>query len=132
MARAPADEVTNAGAEREDSPGGERARGGLSYGERGESAKLWGEPGMTRERVEQSRHQEAQAGADILGGRLVTHDAGDEEGGEGAGGPRLRRSALPRTTRLRFDGSGHVPASVWDGRRGRPEPDGRPGGAPAR
>jgi 4-oxalomesaconate hydratase len=49
----------------------------LSYGERGESAKLWREPGMTLERVKRSRHQEAQAAADILGGRLVTFDAGD-------------------------------------------------------
>ena len=32
---------------------------------------------MRLERVKRSRHQEAQAAADILGGRLVTFDAGD-------------------------------------------------------
>ncbi len=49
----------------------------LSYGERGESAKLWREKGMTLERVKKNRHEEAQKAAEILGARLVTFDAGD-------------------------------------------------------
>jgi len=49
----------------------------LSYGERGESAKLWREPRMTLERVKKSRHGEAEAAADVLGGKLVVFDAGD-------------------------------------------------------
>jgi len=39
----------------------------LSYGERGESAKLWREPGMTLERVKATREAEAKAAAAILG-----------------------------------------------------------------
>src|SRR5215510_11373501 len=49
----------------------------LSYGERGESAKLWREPRMTLGRVKKSRHGEAEAAADVLGGKLVVFDAGD-------------------------------------------------------
>lgn len=49
----------------------------LSYGERGESAKLWREPGMTLERVKRARHAEAMAAADILGGEVEFLDAGD-------------------------------------------------------
>jgi 4-oxalomesaconate hydratase len=49
----------------------------LSYGERGESAKLWREPGMTLEKVKQARHREAQAAADLLGGELECFDLGD-------------------------------------------------------
>jgi len=49
----------------------------LAYGERGESAKLWREPGMTLERVKRNRHDEAERAAGILGGRLVAFDAGD-------------------------------------------------------
>lgn len=49
----------------------------LSYGERGESAKLWREPGMTLERVKRDRHDEARRAADVLGGRPVFFDAGD-------------------------------------------------------
>ena len=39
----------------------------LSYGERGESAKLWREPGMTLERVKAARREEAERAAGILG-----------------------------------------------------------------
>ncbi|MBS0559259.1 MAG: PIG-L family deacetylase [Proteobacteria bacterium] len=39
----------------------------LSYGERGESAKLWRQPGMTLERVKAEREKEARAAAEILG-----------------------------------------------------------------
>ncbi len=39
----------------------------LSYGERGESAKLWRQPGMTLERVKAGRQQEAEAAAAALG-----------------------------------------------------------------
>lgn len=49
----------------------------LSLGERGESAKLWREPGMTLERVKQSRLQEAQAAAELLGGEVEFFDCGD-------------------------------------------------------
>lgn len=49
----------------------------LSYGERGESAKLWREPAITLERVKRARHEEAQAAAGILGGQFECFDAGD-------------------------------------------------------
>jgi 4-oxalomesaconate hydratase len=49
----------------------------LAYGERGESAKLWREPGMTLERVKASRKDEAQRAADTLGGEIEFFDAGD-------------------------------------------------------
>jgi 4-oxalomesaconate hydratase len=39
----------------------------LSYGERGESAKLWRQPGMTLERVKAARQEEAAAAARVLG-----------------------------------------------------------------
>lgn len=39
----------------------------LSYGERGESAKLWRVPGMTLERVKAERQKEAEAAAQALG-----------------------------------------------------------------
>lgn len=39
----------------------------LSYGERGESAKLWNQPGMTLERVKVERQKEAEAAARHLG-----------------------------------------------------------------
>ena len=38
----------------------------LSYGERGESAKLWRQPGMTLERVKTEREREARAAASVL------------------------------------------------------------------
>lgn len=49
----------------------------LSFGERGESAKLWREPGMTMDRVKQERRREAQEAADILGCEVVFLDRGD-------------------------------------------------------
>ena len=49
----------------------------LSYGERGESAKLWREKGMTLDRVKQARHREAEAAAAILGGEVEFLDGGD-------------------------------------------------------
>ena len=41
----------------------------LSFGERGESAKLWREPGMTMEKVKSNRKEEATRAAEILGAR---------------------------------------------------------------
>jgi len=49
----------------------------LSYGERGESAKLWREKGMTLEKVKADRRREAQAAADLLGGDIEFFDLGD-------------------------------------------------------
>ena len=49
----------------------------LSYGERGESAKLWREPGMTLERVKADRQRESQAAADVLGAEVDFFDCGD-------------------------------------------------------
>ena len=49
----------------------------LSYGERGESAKLWREKGMTLEKVKTGRRREAQAAADLLGGEVEFFDLGD-------------------------------------------------------
>ncbi len=49
----------------------------LSFGERGESAKLWKLAGMTLERVKKGRQEEAQAAADILGCEIVFLDVGD-------------------------------------------------------
>ncbi|MBI4472458.1 MAG: PIG-L family deacetylase [Acidobacteria bacterium] len=49
----------------------------LSYGERGESEKLWREPGMTLKRVKEVRHSEAERAADILGTEIRFFDAGD-------------------------------------------------------
>lgn len=49
----------------------------LSYGERGESAKLWRQPNMTLERVKQVRQQEARAAAEILGAEIEFWDIGD-------------------------------------------------------
>ena len=39
----------------------------LSFGERGESAKLWKQEGMTLERVKAERKEEAEAAAGALG-----------------------------------------------------------------
>ena len=39
----------------------------LSYGERGESTKLWRQPGMTLERVKTERRKEAESAAEKLG-----------------------------------------------------------------
>ncbi|MDO6682435.1 MULTISPECIES: PIG-L deacetylase family protein [unclassified Oceanobacter] len=49
----------------------------LSYGERGESAKLWRQPGMTLEAVKEARQEEAQQAADILGAEVEFWDIGD-------------------------------------------------------
>jgi 4-oxalomesaconate hydratase len=49
----------------------------LSYGERGESERLWREPGMTLERVKQTRRAEAERAADILETEIRFFDAGD-------------------------------------------------------
>lgn len=49
----------------------------LSYGERGESAKLWRQSGMTLEKVKAARREEAQRAADILGGDVEFWDIGD-------------------------------------------------------
>jgi 4-oxalomesaconate hydratase len=49
----------------------------LSYGERGESAKLWRQAGMTMDRVKADRHREAEAAAKILGAELTCFDIGD-------------------------------------------------------
>ena len=49
----------------------------LSFGERGESAKLWKEDGMTPERVKAIRREEALAAAAVLGGEAEFFDCGD-------------------------------------------------------
>jgi 4-oxalomesaconate hydratase len=49
----------------------------LSYGERGESAKLWKEKGMTLERVKANRRDEAGAAANLLGADIEFFDCGD-------------------------------------------------------
>jgi 4-oxalomesaconate hydratase len=49
----------------------------LSFGERGESAKLWKEGGMTIARVKELRRQEALAAAAVLGGEVEFFDCGD-------------------------------------------------------
>jgi 4-oxalomesaconate hydratase len=50
----------------------------LSFGERGESAKLWKQPGMTLERVKSARRDEAEKAAATLGVRdLICFDLGD-------------------------------------------------------
>ena len=49
----------------------------LSYGERGESAKLWREKGVTLDKVKADRRAEAQAAADLLGGEVEFFDLGD-------------------------------------------------------
>ena len=49
----------------------------LSFGERGESAKLWREPGMTMEKVKTNRKQEAMRAAEILGAKIHFLDVGD-------------------------------------------------------
>lgn len=49
----------------------------LSFGERGESARLWRQEGMTVEQVKMVRRKEAEAAAGILGAEIVFLDAGD-------------------------------------------------------
>jgi len=49
----------------------------LSFGERGESAKLWRQPDMTMEKVKATRKQEAIEAAGVLGAKTVFYDIGD-------------------------------------------------------
>jgi 4-oxalomesaconate hydratase len=49
----------------------------LSFGERGESAKLWREGGMTMEKVKTVRKEEAVRAAEILGAKTIFFDVGD-------------------------------------------------------
>jgi 4-oxalomesaconate hydratase len=49
----------------------------LSYGERGESERLWKTPGMTLERVKESRRAESEKAAAILGAEIRFFDSGD-------------------------------------------------------
>ena len=49
----------------------------LSFGEKGESAKLWKEGGMTLERVKGLRREEALTAAAVLGGEAEFLDCGD-------------------------------------------------------
>jgi 4-oxalomesaconate hydratase len=49
----------------------------LSFGERGESAKLWKEKGMNLDRVKELRREEALTAAGILGGEVDFFDCGD-------------------------------------------------------
>jgi 4-oxalomesaconate hydratase len=49
----------------------------LSFGERGESAKLWQQPGMTLNRVKAVRKEEALRAAEILGACVRFLDCGD-------------------------------------------------------
>ena len=49
----------------------------LSYGERGESAKLWRQEGMTLSTVKAARRQEAEQAARVLGASVEFLDCGD-------------------------------------------------------
>src|SRR5215472_2052296 len=49
----------------------------LSYGERGESASAWRQPGMTVERVKTIRKAESERAAAALGAEVHFLDAGD-------------------------------------------------------
>ena len=49
----------------------------LSFGERGESERLWKQPGMTLERVKELRRAESQKAADLLGAEIRFFDSGD-------------------------------------------------------
>lgn len=49
----------------------------LSFGERGESAKLWKQSGMTLEHVKRNRRAEAEQAANILGADVRFFDCGD-------------------------------------------------------
>ena len=49
----------------------------LSFGERGESAKLWRKGEMTEQLVKDARREEAQRAADILGASVEFFDLGD-------------------------------------------------------
>src|ERR1017187_2078637 len=49
----------------------------LSHGERGESERLWRQPGMTLDRVKASRRAESEKAAGILGAEIRFFDSGD-------------------------------------------------------
>lgn len=49
----------------------------LSFGERGESGKLWKQGNMTLDQVKEARRAEAEAAARVLGGEPVFFDLGD-------------------------------------------------------
>jgi 4-oxalomesaconate hydratase len=49
----------------------------LSFGERGESAKLWRKGGMTLDKVKAARRAEAEQAATILGAQIEFFDLGD-------------------------------------------------------
>jgi 4-oxalomesaconate hydratase len=49
----------------------------LSYGERGESERLWKMPSMTLERVKELRQAESEKAAEILGAEIRFFDSGD-------------------------------------------------------
>jgi 4-oxalomesaconate hydratase len=49
----------------------------LSFGERGESAKLWRQPGMTLDVVKKTRREEAEHAASLLGASIEFWDVGD-------------------------------------------------------
>ena len=49
----------------------------LSFGERGESAKLWRQSGMTLDKVKAARRDEALRAGDLLGAELEFFDLGD-------------------------------------------------------
>ncbi len=49
----------------------------LSFGERGESAKLWRQPGMTLEQVKVARRVEAKKAAQVLSTEIEFLDVGD-------------------------------------------------------
>ena len=49
----------------------------LSYGERGESERLWKQPGMTLDCVKTSRRAESEKAAGILGAEIRFFDSGD-------------------------------------------------------
>lgn len=49
----------------------------LSYGERGESERLWRQPGMTLDCVKASRQAESEKAAGILGAEIRFFDSGD-------------------------------------------------------
>jgi 4-oxalomesaconate hydratase len=49
----------------------------LSYGERGESERLWRQPGMTLDCVKASRRGESEKAAGILGAEIRFFDSGD-------------------------------------------------------
>lgn len=68
----------------------------LSFGERGESAKLWRESQMTIEKVKASRKEEAVRAAELLGAKTVFFDLGDYP-------MRISDDALTRLVRVYRD-----------------------------